>query len=160
QAVAEGDERVHGGWLLRRRSYRDFGIDDFGLVGTVIELDAFDHLGRRDKLHAAGDAQVGSHLDRIKADVVVVLGVAIPDGLTAGLPTAAVRAAGERADCAEVLMSRVRLPVRRFAAAGDDDTGTMSGPSRLRLDGSREVHGERDGAEYAVRVVNETDEAA
>src|SRR5258708_707649 len=48
----------------------------------------------------------------------------------------------------------------RFAAAGDDNAGPVSGPTGLRLHGGREVHGERDRTQNAVSVMHEANEFA
>ena len=98
-----------------------------------------------DQLHAAGEAQVGAGGDGVEAQVVVVFGVAIADRLAARFPAAAVGTKRKRADRAEELVMRIRFPMSRFAAAGDDDARAMARPAGPRGDGGREAHGERDG---------------
>src|SRR5580692_12421569 len=55
-------------------------------------------------------------------------------------------------------MVRVRLPLRRLAAAGDDDAGTILRKTAFHVDRRRKVHQERHRAEDALGVIDEADQ--
>ena len=169
QAVTESEQDIPGRLLLGRRpdrgKVRGLRTDrrclwprkTQGFAG-IVKLDAPAHVGRRDQRHAARDAQVGTDLDRLLAQVVAVLLVPIANGLAAGFPATALSTARQGSRRAEELVMRISLPVRRLPAAGDHDARPVLRQTRFGLDGSRQVHGKGHRTQYARGVVHETDE--
>jgi hypothetical protein len=89
--------------------------------------------------------------------VGLVIWRTIPHGDGAGPPASALRAAWERADGVEKLMTRIRLPMGWLAAAGDDDAGPQAvgfpeGNSRC------EVHEQRHRAKHPGCMVDDSDQ--
>jgi hypothetical protein len=82
-----------------------------------IHLDPTDHILGRDHVETLGDPQLRRDLHRLLADVPSILFVAVADELTPRLPAAALQAARQRSDRADVLMLRIRFPLRRFTTA-------------------------------------------
>lgn len=110
---------------------------------------------RGDPIHTPWNSQVGGDFDRLLAEVAAVFFVAVAHRLAARFPAAAVFAAGERADVADVLVERIRFPVGRLATAGDDDTGAVFRSARFRFHGGGQMHGHRHRAENAVGVIHQ-----
>jgi hypothetical protein len=73
--------------------------------------------------------------------------IPVSQGHNAGLPTPAASATRELADRVQELVHRVHLPVRRFPAAGHNDT-------RL-VERGGDVHRASDRAQDARRVVHQ-----
>src|SRR4051812_43852492 len=83
---------------------------------------------------------------------------AIAQRLAPALPTAAPRAAFQRPDGVKELVAGVHLPMRWFSTTGDDDAGADSRLTRAGGQRSREVHGEGDRTDHAVRVIKDAHE--
>ena len=126
----------------------------------VIEFDSPNDFLGRDHVHALRNAQLVADLDRIFADVLAVFRVAVADKLAAGFPAADLVAASQHAVGTDVLMVRVGFPMGWLASASDDDAGAAMSAAILRVDGSRQVHGERHRTEHAVGVIHQANQLA
>jgi hypothetical protein len=65
---------------------------------------------------------------------------AIPEWHSSGFPTSARSTAFESADCMEKMVPRILFPMRRFAAAGDDDAAAEAFAAWGQGDGGGEMH--------------------
>ena len=125
----------------------------------VVEVDGVDDTGGGDNRHTLPDLRFVARGYGVGAEVKVG-GVAVADGLAPSFPAAAVGAAVERPDGVKELVTGIGFPVRRFASAGNHHAGSERRRIGARRDSRGQVHGQRDRAEHAIRVVNQADELA
>lgn len=123
----------------------------------VVHLDPLDDVLGANHHHTFGDAEVGTHFDRMETQVAI-LGITVTNGLTTRLPATALIAAMQGAIRADKLMMRIGLPMRRLTASGDHDARSIARHARFGLHGRGQMHGERHRAQDSVGVVHESDE--
>lgn len=118
------------------------------------------------QVDAADDVSGGDHVetvwklaDDIAAEMLrCVLLVAVAEGLHARLPAPAVIAAGERAVGVKELVVGVGFPVRRFAPAGNHDTGAITRHAGLGLYGGSEMHQKADRSDDAGSMIDKANQ--
>ncbi len=124
--------------------------------GAAVEvgLDSPDDIPCGDEVHAAREIAGGD----VEAQLIRAIAfVAIAEWADAGAPAAAL-GAGELSHGVDELVGGVGLPVRGFAASGDDDAGTVVAAGILAGDGGGEVHEAGHAAERALGVVHQPDQ--
>jgi hypothetical protein len=116
-----------------------------------IEIDPADNLFRCDHRHAAWEVSSYGHAKMF----LLVSQVAVSERDGSIFPTPPTRAAWQSPVGMDKLMIGIRLPMRRFAAARNDDAGPVGGGIFPVLHGGCQVHRQRHWTQDALRMVNE-----
>lgn len=122
---------------------------------TLVLADGTDDIRRGDQVHALGDGDTIG-FNRLEAEVIVGFGTIIEFG-DPGLPATSMGTAGQASNRVQVLMSWIGFPGWRLTAASNDDAGLPASQSRLGRDSGSEVHGEADGGDDPLGVVDQPD---
>src|SRR5258708_29461905 len=86
--------------------------------------------------------------------------VPVSQALSSIFPAPTGCAAVQGSICVYELMTRIGLPVGRFATTRDDHTWPIGRASAFGLDGGRQVHQGSDWAEYALPMIDQAHQFA